>query len=116
MRVVLTLNFDGVCFKELTRSQAWPIYIRFEGLPFNMKNDPENMVLPAIMFLRKTPTETLPTNSFYRLKEELRILKESGVKVEDSTGTLWTCYPVVLNGVIEHYSPLETILKHPNLF
>ncbi|VDO99308.1 unnamed protein product [Heligmosomoides polygyrus] len=115
IRVVLTMNFDGVLFNKLTRSQAWPIYIRLEGLQFNMKNDPENMILPAITFLRKPPTEELLRSLFSRLKEELRTLKEGGVRVQDSTRTVWTCYPQILNGVIDFAQIVANRLKDPRV-
>ncbi|KAK6017551.1 hypothetical protein OSTOST_16924 [Ostertagia ostertagi] len=61
IKIILTLNFDGVKLKKLSRSEAWPIYIRLEGLPFKEKNKIENVVLAGITFTRK-----LPRKSFYR--------------------------------------------------
>lgn len=110
IRVVLTINFDGVVFKKLTRSQAWPIYIRLEGLPYRMKNNASNMLIAGVMFLRKTPTETLLKELFSVLKEELGML-EGGIDIESAT-TVWKCFPVIKYGVID-FEGLHTIYKCP---
>lgn len=51
---------------ERFSSNAWPVYLRLEGLPFHEKNKYENMVLAGILFARKTPTENLVENLFCR--------------------------------------------------
>ncbi|VDP06895.1 unnamed protein product [Heligmosomoides polygyrus] len=109
IRVVLTLNFNGVVFRKLARCQAWPIYIRLEGLPCRMKNNASNMLIAGVMFLRKTPTETL-LKELSVLKVELGVL-EGGIGIESGT-TVWKCFPVIKNGVID-FGDLNTIYMSP---
>ncbi|KAL6731175.1 hypothetical protein Aduo_002075 [Ancylostoma duodenale] len=63
IKVVLILNFDRVRMKKLSRTETWPVYLRLEGLPSDVKN---NILLPAIMFISKTPTERLLRELFSR--------------------------------------------------
>ncbi|VDO19037.1 unnamed protein product [Heligmosomoides polygyrus] len=121
IRVVLTMNFDGVLFNKLTRSQARPIYIRLEGLLFNMKNDPRtDDDIACDNFLEENPDGgasaqfilSVLSTLLHSLKEELRTLKEGGVRVQDSTRTVWTCYPQILNGVID-FAGMRTIYICP---
>ncbi|PIO60583.1 hypothetical protein TELCIR_17919 [Teladorsagia circumcincta] len=100
IKIVLTLNFDGVKLKKLSRSEAWPIYIRLEGLPFKEKNKIENIILAGITFTRKTPTEKLLTEMFGRLRQELAMLSENGIPIVHND-TTWFCTPVLANGVID---------------
>lgn len=37
IHVILTMNFDGVTFKKLSRAEAWPLYLRLEGLSVKKK-------------------------------------------------------------------------------
>ncbi|KAL6734967.1 hypothetical protein Aduo_005453 [Ancylostoma duodenale] len=101
LNVVLTLNFDGVKLKKLSRNEAWPVYLRIEGLPSGEKDKPNNILLPAIMFIAKTPTEHLLRELFFRLKRELAELNDAGLMIRDSTDTEWRCFPKIMNGVID---------------
>ncbi|WKY05429.1 hypothetical protein Q1695_005998 [Nippostrongylus brasiliensis] len=101
--VVLTMSVDGVRFKKLSRSEAWPIYIRLEGLPSKEKNKYENIMLAGILFARNTPTERLFSELFSRLKHELTAL-EAGIPIQlvtpASTST-WICTPKLTHGIID---------------
>uniref|UniRef100_A0A183GWT3 Roc domain-containing protein n=1 Tax=Heligmosomoides polygyrus TaxID=6339 RepID=A0A183GWT3_HELPZ len=37
IHVILTVNFDGVTFKKLSRAEAWPLYLRLEGLQLELR-------------------------------------------------------------------------------
>ncbi|KAK5986568.1 hypothetical protein GCK32_007185 [Trichostrongylus colubriformis] len=84
------------------RSEAWPIYIRLEGLPFKEKNKFENVIMAGITFTRKPPTEQLLTEIFSRLRQELIQLRESGIPVvNENDDCTWLCTPILANGVID---------------
>ncbi|RCN26011.1 hypothetical protein ANCCAN_28270 [Ancylostoma caninum] len=99
LRIILTLNFDGVNLKNIMRCNAWPIYLRLEGLPFKEKNMLENNILAAIMFTSKNPTERLLREMFSRLTYELGALSD-GFEIS-MNGEVWRCMPALMNGVID---------------
>ncbi|KAL6738581.1 hypothetical protein Aduo_012116 [Ancylostoma duodenale] len=101
INVVLTISFDGVKLKKLTRCEAWPICLRMEGLTVREKNKPENIILAGVMFTSKNPNERLLDRLFSRLAQELVDLKVSGVTVKDDNGLEWTCYPTLRNAVMD---------------
>ncbi|KAK6019460.1 hypothetical protein OSTOST_14904 [Ostertagia ostertagi] len=111
MKIILTLNFDGVKLKKLSRSEAWPIYMRLEGLPFKEKNKIENVLLAGITFTRKAPTEKLLTEMFGRLREELEMLSENGIPVSHN-GTTWFCTPILAHGTND-FAALKTLYDLP---
>ncbi|VDL82713.1 unnamed protein product [Nippostrongylus brasiliensis] len=114
--VVLTMSVDGVRFKKLSRSEAWPIYIRLEGLPSKEKNKYENIMLAGILFARNTPTERLFSELFSRLKHELTAL-EAGIPIQlvtpASTST-WICTPKLTHGIID-FGILVRVFEKPEL-
>ncbi|KAK5969547.1 hypothetical protein GCK32_009862 [Trichostrongylus colubriformis] len=113
INILLTINFDGVKFKKLSRSEAWPIYIRLEGLPFKEKNKFENVIMAGITFTRKPPTEQLLTEIFSRLRQELIQLRESGIPVvNENDDCTWLCTPILANGVID-FGALKTLYDLP---
>ncbi|KIH61433.1 hypothetical protein ANCDUO_08297 [Ancylostoma duodenale] len=77
INIVLTLSIDGVKLKKLLRSEAWPIYLRLEGLPFKEKNNPEHNILAAIMFTSKTPSEALLYELFSRADVRQYVIRNS---------------------------------------
>ncbi|RCN48499.1 hypothetical protein ANCCAN_05495 [Ancylostoma caninum] len=101
IKVVLTLNFDGVKMRRLSRTEAWPVYLRLEGLPSDDKNNAENILLPAIMFVAKTPTKRLLRELFSRLKRELEQLSTDGISIMDSSNAVWLCFPKIMNSVMD---------------
>ncbi|VDO24825.1 unnamed protein product [Heligmosomoides polygyrus] len=101
LNVALTLSFDGVRFKKLSRSEAWPIYFRVEGLPFALKNKAVNTMMAAVLFTRRAPKESLLTELFSRVKEELARLSEEGITVEDDEQRAWKCFPMLTNAIMD---------------
>ncbi|KAK5985265.1 hypothetical protein GCK32_000692, partial [Trichostrongylus colubriformis] len=113
INILLTINFDGVKFKKLSRSEAWPIYIRLEGLPFKEKNKFENIIMAGITFTRKPLTEQLLVEIFSRLRQELIQLRESGIPVvNENDDCTWLCTPILANGVID-FGALKTLYDLP---
>lgn len=112
MKVVLTMNFDGVRLKKISRSEMWPVYMRLEGLPFKEKNKYENNILVALLISRKPPSQHLLRELFYRMKTELRDLAEHPVPVDDKNGQEWKLRPVLSNAVMD-FAALRTLFGCP---
>ncbi|EYC22858.1 hypothetical protein Y032_0016g2991 [Ancylostoma ceylanicum] len=112
LNLLLTLSTDGVTFKKLSRSQAWPLYLRIEGLPYHEKNRYENIILSGILFCRRTPSEATLNSLFCRLREELTDLAP-GLAVLDGDGTAWSLFPTVTSGVID-FSGLKILFNSPS--
>ncbi|KAL6742633.1 hypothetical protein Aduo_015764 [Ancylostoma duodenale] len=110
--VVLTINFDGVKLKKLLRYDAYPVYLRLEGLPFEHKSRPENNILAAVLFSSKVPTERLLNETFCRLARELEELKTSGIVVSNPVVGVWNCVPILKNAVID-FEALKNLFRSP---
>ncbi|CAJ0602070.1 unnamed protein product [Cylicocyclus nassatus] len=101
LNVILTLNTDGVTFKKLTKSQAWPLYVRLEGLAHAQKNSFENMILPGILFTSKTPSRVMLEHLLSRFKRELLALSDQGLDISDRHGSVWKVTPILKNGIVD---------------
>ncbi|VDP08778.1 unnamed protein product [Heligmosomoides polygyrus] len=101
LTVVLTVGFDGVRFSKLTRFEAYPIYVRLEGLPFHEKTKPDNALLAGALFTMRTPSETVLTHLFSRLQMECSVMEREGLAIADRHGTTWKVTPVVKNAIID---------------
>ncbi|KAL6727424.1 hypothetical protein Aduo_009301 [Ancylostoma duodenale] len=114
--IVLTINWDGVRFKRLSRcgsSQAWPVYLTLEGLSYSEKQKPENVIFAGVTFIRTTPSESIMAELFSRLKSELRMVARDGIQVSDRNGCWWTCLPALKHAIMD-FSALKTLLRSPN--
>lgn len=111
LNLILTISCDGVRFK-LSRSEAWPVYLRLEGLRLQQKNRFENIVLSGIMFSRKPPTEEILGRLFSGLHEEMSVLEEHGMEVTDEQLRQWHVFPKIKNAVID-FSGLKTMYTLP---
>ncbi|RCN38791.1 hypothetical protein ANCCAN_15266 [Ancylostoma caninum] len=99
--IVLTLNWDGVRFKRLSRSQAWPVYLRLEGLPFNEKQKPENVIFAGVTFIRTTPSESIMAEQFSRFAN---VMAKKDISLADAGSVMSVC-PVdedILKAMCKH--------------
>ncbi|KAL6728859.1 hypothetical protein Aduo_010593 [Ancylostoma duodenale] len=112
IKIVLTLNFDGVKLKKLLRCDAYPVYLRFEGLPFKQKSRPENSILAAVLFSARPPSEKILHELFSRLAEELDVLRSEGIVVRSPLVGEWKCFPHLLNAVID-FAALKHLYNSP---
>ncbi|KAK6061271.1 hypothetical protein COOONC_01068 [Cooperia oncophora] len=108
INIILTINFDGVKLKKLSRSQTWPIYLRIEGLPFKEKNKVENI---GITFSKKAPQKPCCEKCFLDFVANWRRCwtAEIPIVVDDRT---WFCTPVLSKGVID-FSALKHYTTYP---
>lgn len=112
LNLILTVSCDGVQFKKLSRSEAWPVYLRIEGLRFHHKNRYENIVLSGITFSRKSPSEQILGKLFRGLREEMNALQERGIEIMDKQQIRWLVFPKIRNAVID-FSGLKTMYTLP---
>lgn len=101
IRVILTLGFDGVRFRKLTRFESYPIYLRLEGLPFHEKTRYENSLIAGALFTMRTFSEAVLTHLFSRLQRESFVMEREGLEVTDRSGNSWKVTPVVMNAIID---------------
>ncbi|VDP04973.1 unnamed protein product [Heligmosomoides polygyrus] len=86
LTVVLTVGFDGVRFRKLTRFERYPIYVRL-GVAVHEETNAENALLAGALFTMRTSSETVLTHWFSRLQTECSMMECEGLEIADLHGT-----------------------------